>query len=94
MCAAQIIAAVSHPSVVAKTIEHALTDEGLADRLVLHKVTGFLPTPKGSQTTLSVMQNERAGASAAAQFVATPRPEDTIRRLSDRFKEMHEDPKY
>jgi hypothetical protein len=85
MYRAQIIAAVSHPLVVEKTVERALTDDGIADRMALHKAMGFLPTPKGSQTIISIMQN--AQAPAAAQSISAPRPEQTIRRLSDRFNE-------
>jgi hypothetical protein len=86
MYEAQIIAAVSHPFVVGKTVERAMTDEGIADRIALHKATGFLPMPKGSRTIISVMQN--AQAPAAAESVAAPRPEQTIRRMSDRFNEV------
>jgi hypothetical protein len=58
MYQAQIIAAASHPLVVEKTVERALTDKGIGDRMALHKATGFLPTPKGSQTIFSIfMQN-------------------------------------
>jgi hypothetical protein len=63
----------------------ALTDEGIADRKMLFQHSGFLPTPKGSQTTVAITQNVQA--SAVPQFVAAPRPEETIRRLSDRFNE-------
>lgn len=82
---AQIIAAVSHPDVVAKTVERALTDKGIADRILLAKATGFLPVSKGSQTTIAVMQNPQANA--ATQSVAAPRPEEIIRRVSKRFNE-------
>jgi hypothetical protein len=85
MYQAQIMTAVSHPLVVEKTIERALTNEGIADRTTLHKATGFLPMPKGSQTIISIMQN--AQATTPAQSVAAPRPEDIIRRLANRFNE-------
>ena len=39
---AAILAAVLHPRVVEKTIERALRDEGIHDRVVIHKATGFL----------------------------------------------------
>lgn len=83
---ATIIAAVSHPRVVQKTVEMALTDDGIEDRTTLHKATGFLPTPKGAQTTVNVSANARANSTAQAAAVAPP-PEQTIRRLSDRFNE-------
>ena len=87
MYTAQIIAALSHPLVVEKTVEHALTDEGIADRMALHKAMGFLPTPKGSQTIISIMQNAQADAAVQAPAVLAPSPERTIRRIADRFNE-------
>jgi len=87
--AAAIIAASNHPRVVDKTVEMALTDDGIEDRNVLHKAVGFLPTPKSAQTTINVQQNATAQASAAPQIavVAAPPPEQTIRKLADRFNE-------
>ncbi len=86
MCMALIIAAGSHPRVVEKTVERALTDEGIADRITLHKITGALPTPKGSQTTFTIMQNAQANQTARS-IAGAPPPEQTIRRLADRFNE-------
>ena len=83
---AQIIAAVSHPRVVAKTVERALTDGGIADRMALHKAMGFLPTPKSSQTTIAIMQNAQANVTARS-VVEVERPEETIRRLAKKFNE-------
>lgn len=87
--ASTIIAAVNHPRVVQKTVEMALTDNGVEDRNTLHKATGFLPTPKGAQTTIQVVQNAQANASARAESAsaAAPSAESTIRRLADRFNE-------
>lgn len=84
-----LIAAASHPAVVDKTVEMALTDDGIEDRQTLHKAVGFLPTPKGAQIAVNVAANAAAHANAAAQtlIVAAPPPEATIRRLSDRFNE-------
>lgn len=80
--ASTIVAAVNHPRVVQKTVDMALTDDGHDDRSDLHKAVGFLPTAKGSQTTIQVVQN----ASAAAPAHATPpSPEATIRKLVGRF---------
>jgi hypothetical protein len=42
--AVAIVAAVMHPSVVAKTIERALQDDGTRERMMMHKATGFVPT--------------------------------------------------
>jgi hypothetical protein len=89
--AAQIMVGLSYPDVVTKTIELALNAEDDSDQLaaqtILHKAMGFLPMPKGSQTIITaVMQN--AQATAAAQPVAVPRLEETIRLLSGRFNAM------
>ena len=81
--ASQVIAAVNHPRVVEKTVEMALTDEGIEDRKVLHLHSGFTPRNVGAKTNIVLTQN--ATASAAAQTVAAPPPEQTIRRLADRF---------
>lgn len=42
--ATAVIAALRHSRVVEKTIEIAMTDAGTAERQMLHKATGFLPT--------------------------------------------------
>lgn len=78
-----VIAAVNHPRVAAKTVEMALTDDGIEDRKVLHTHTGFLPQRAGARTSIVVQQNATATAQAAS--VAAPPPEQTIRRLADRF---------
>jgi hypothetical protein len=41
--AAAIVAAVMHPRVVAKTVERALQNDGVRDRMMLFKAMGFLP---------------------------------------------------
>jgi hypothetical protein len=92
MYEAQIIVALSHVLVVEKTIDLALDDaakakDSLAAQIVLHKATGFLPMPKGSQTIFGIIMQD-AQAPAAAQSVAAPRPEETIRRASAKFNDM------
>jgi hypothetical protein len=84
--ACTIIAAVNHPRVVEKSVEMALTDEGIEDRMLLGKATGFLPTPKGSRTIVNVEANSSATANPQV-LVAAPPPEQTIRRLVDRLNE-------
>lgn len=88
MYQAQIIAALSHPQVVEKTVELALNAEDDSNKLtaqtILHKATGFLPIPKGSHTNIAITQNAQANATARS-IVAAPSPEHTIRRLTDRF---------
>lgn len=87
--ASSVIAAVNHPRVVAKTVEMALTDEGHEDRADLHRATGFLPLPKGAQTVVNVQAQASAGAQAqAAAPIVAPAPEQTIRRLADRFNDV------
>lgn len=81
-----ILAAVNHPAIVEKTVEMALTDDGIEDRRDLHKATGFLPTPRGSQTTVNVAANANAQASSPIAVLAPP-PEQTIRRAVDRFND-------
>lgn len=85
---AQIITATAHPDVVRKNVERAL-DDNCANAVkyteMLHKATGFLPTPRGSQTAITIMQNAQANPTASSQPVAPPRPEDTIRQLADCF---------
>jgi hypothetical protein len=78
-----ITAAIHHPEVVEATIGYALTQDGISDRNTLHKAVGFLPMPKGATTTIQIQQN--AVASAAAATFEAPRPEQTVRRLVDRF---------
>jgi hypothetical protein len=86
--ASSIIAAVNSPRVVQKSVEMALTDDGIEDRTLLAKATGFLPSPKGSQTNIHVQTNASAAATAAPQIaVVAPPPEQTIRRVVDRFND-------
>lgn len=81
-----VTAARHHPEVVEATIGYALTEDGIQDRITLHRATGFLPSPKGSQTTIQIQQSANATANQAqAQFAEPPRPEQTIKRLVDRF---------
>jgi hypothetical protein len=82
---ATVIASVNHPAVVEKSVEVALTDEGVKDREMLHKAAGFLPT--GSQQPVSVTVNSSAVATAEAKaaVVSAPTPEHTVRRLADRL---------
>lgn len=83
-----VTAARHHPEVVEATIGYAMTEDGIQDRITLHRATGFLPSPKGSQTTIQIQQNAAATAQAAsATFAEPPRPEQTIKRLVDRFNQ-------
>jgi predicted TIM-barrel enzyme len=81
---AQIVAALALPSVVERSIETALTEDGIADRKMLFQHSGFVPTPKGSQTNIAITQNTQANATSRS-VVAVPPPEQTIRSLTERF---------
>lgn len=85
--ASNIIAAVAQSRVVEKTIEMALTDEGIEDRTMMHKATGFLPSPKGSSTIVNVAANASAQSHAQSASIAAPPPERTIKRMVDRFND-------
>ena len=39
-----IVAAINQPRVVQKTVERALQDDGVRDRVMFHRATGFLPS--------------------------------------------------
>ena len=86
MYVTQIKAALALPSVVERSIERALTDKGIADCKMLFQHSGFLPMPKGSQTTIAA-QSAEANATSRP-IVAAPPPEQTIRLLTERFNEM------
>jgi hypothetical protein len=83
-----VIAAVHQPAIVARTVEAALQPENFRERQLFHKATGFLPQPKGSQTSIKVVQQQSQGQQQAQQQeTAAPPPEQTIRRLVDRFND-------
>jgi hypothetical protein len=87
----RIVAAVSHMGVVQHTVKMALTPMGIADRMALHKATGFIESPRGAHTTVNVAASARADAQSSPTvqnaIVAAPPPERTIRTLVDRFNE-------
>lgn len=84
--AAILVAAVNQARVVEKSVEMALTDEGIADRLLLARATQFIaPAAKGPSVTVSVSQQQSANAQAQAAALPAPPPESTIRRLVDRL---------
>jgi hypothetical protein len=75
-------AALVHPEIVQRSSELAL--EGSVEHTTLNmKHMGFLPLPKGSQVQVNV--NANATANSASQAIAAPSPENTIRRLVNRF---------
>jgi hypothetical protein len=76
---AQILAAAALPSVVEQSIAVALTPKGTADRKMQLQHSGFLPVPAGTNIAI------QANVAAQPVVVVAPRPEETIRRLTQRF---------
>jgi hypothetical protein len=96
---AAVKAAVAQPSIMDKTITIAKGGRGIPmdisqkERMMFHKATGFLPSPKGSHTIVNVRQEQHQAQQQAAQTVAPPPPpERTIRRLVDRFNDARQLP--
>jgi len=79
-----ILTALSHTRVVAETVQSALVrgPDGHRDRADMHKAVGWLPTPRGSVTNISVNSSARAVAPTAILAAA---PEQTIKTLADKF---------
>jgi hypothetical protein len=83
-----IVAAVNHPAVVKATVAGALLDDGKMDRSMLHKATGFLPTPKGSTTVVNVRGGGNVEAESKEERTRVlVSPEESIRRLATRFQQ-------
>ena len=85
-----IIAAVNQPRVVQHLVDRALDtsdDKSMEAAALLSKATGFLPSPRGAQTVVSVIANANAQAAAAPIAIAAPPAEQTIRRMIDRVNE-------
>jgi hypothetical protein len=85
------IAAQRHPAIVEKSSELALA--GDVDHATLNmKHMGFLPLPKGSQVSVNVSANAQAQSATQTTTVIAPSPEQTIRRIHDRFNAAREKP--
>lgn len=80
-----MIAVVTHPQLVDKSVEMALTDDGIEDRMAMHKAVGFTPSPRGAQTIINVQAS--AAANAAARVAELPPAETTIREMADTFNQ-------
>lgn len=80
---ALLVAAATHPDVVAATVEAAMRLDGTADRKMLHMHNKFLPMPKSTTVfgNLSVDQRKQE------VNVTLSSAEDRTRKLSDRFNE-------
>src|SRR5215467_11856608 len=83
MYTARLRAAVAMPLIVERSIETATTEKGAADRKMQLQHSGFLPIPVGSQTNIAI-----TNTAARPVVVTAPKPEETIRRLSDIFNAM------
>jgi hypothetical protein len=80
-----ILATLNHPAIVQTSIDQALTPEGFKDRELQLKHAGFVPMPKGNVINVNAVSNSQS-QSRQLTF-ASPTPEDSIRRLTDRFNE-------
>ena len=79
---AHILAHRSAPDLMRRAIENASLPDNFKDRQMLFKTTGLLPTPRGPSVKVNVNQSNQTVAVSPA-----PPPEQTIRRLVDRFNE-------
>lgn len=72
--AAGVIAAVSNPAVIAKTAKMALgkSRDAHKDRELMLKITGALPTAKGSQTIINNTPTATASAASASSSSGLP----------------------
>lgn len=86
MKASALVASLRHAEVVQKTVEYAMEKDGVQDRMMLHRATGFLPTPKGSKTVINVSTGMPFEADGDRKKVRVAPPEDTIRKLVGRFQ--------
>jgi len=82
----ELLTRARHPEVVQKTIQMALKPSGVKDRQMLHKATGFLPTPKNSFTLI----NNRAhiDTRSMTKVAVLPPIEMVARQLMESFREI------
>lgn len=84
--ATKLLAQASHPRVVKKTIDVAMTADGTPERKMLLQASGFLPSAQKHVTQFFGRTEIDARAQAALpQTAVLPPVEDSVRRLSDRF---------
>lgn len=62
-----LVAALTHPQVVAASVKFAKDHGGLEDRRMLFQHSGFIPVPKNAAPTVVVNANSSASAQAAAK---------------------------
>jgi hypothetical protein len=73
-----IIAALSLPNVVRKSIEHAMEKEGFKDREALMKHAGFLPVPAGATFVNTLQTKVETNVGVNAGSIRLPSFEKTI----------------
>lgn len=81
-----LIAAAAHPDIVQLSVDMAKLPTGEKDREFQLKHAGFLPQPKGNTINVHATANSLTQNQSATLAIAPP-PEDTIRRMTDRFNE-------
>lgn len=67
-----LVAALTHPQVVAASVKHAKDAGGLEDRRMLFQHAGFIPVPKNTAPTVVVNNSATAQAASAARSDAAP----------------------
>lgn len=85
--AGAVKAAEAHPEVV--DTSSALARAGDLDHATLNmKHMEFLPSPKGSRVNINLSANAQAQAVSQSAAITAPAPEQTIRRIHDRFNAL------
>lgn len=72
------MAAVMQPDVVKKTIDMALTEEGFKDRELLHKHSGFTPTPQQGSNILIQSKLSQTNADKSGDGMSLPTMEEDV----------------
>lgn len=86
----RMIVGLNAPAVMRETVSRALDPDNKDSNkyvAMFHKMSGAMPTPKGSTTIITTTANAQSASQSSAQAVSAPPPEQTIRRLVDRFND-------
>lgn len=86
----RMIVGLNAPAVMRETVSRALDpDNEDSEKYVamFHKMSGAMPAPKGSTTIITTTATAQSASQSTAQAVSAPPPEQTIRRLVDRFND-------
>ncbi len=86
--AALLIAAIKMPTVVARTAEIALTTGGGQERKMLLQHSEFLPLPKTTVVNSRHTHIDASHGKTIQNALSFSAPENSIRRLTDRFNEQ------